>query len=395
MQPTQPVWTEIDAAFRQWLAGDAPGARGRLEALAAAGWEHPFLDLGLAYTRRDLGDFEGAARAADAVLAAEPANLPAMIIKGDALAGRGEHREAMAYYATALKLPLPPDAAPGLKAEVARAAAAVKNHAMDVAKRIDAELAKAGVLEAAPERFRQSLAIMRGERRVYAQRPLKYFYPGLPLVEFYDRRDFPWVPALEASADAVREEVERVLADRSRLLPYVEDSGGPRVAGVDIAGSRAWTAFFLCRSGVTIEENAALCPRTMAALEDVPLARAAGATPSVLFSVLEPGAHIPPHNGMVNTRLICHLPVVVPDGCTLRVGAEQRDWRYGETLIFDDSIEHEAWNRSSQTRVVLLFDIWRPELSEVERRAVSAFLSAQARSDTELGSSAEEAWGQV
>ncbi len=383
MQPTLEVWNEIDAAFRQWLGGDAPGARARLEALAAAGWQHAYLSLGLAYTRRDLGDFAGATSAADAVLAEEPTSVPAMIIKGDALAGRGAHRQAVAHYAAALKLPLPPDAAPGLRSELTRAAAVVKEHALGVAKRIDAELERSGVLADAPARFRQSLAIMRGERRVYAQRPLRYFYPGLPTVEFFDRRDFAWVPALEASVDAIREEAERVLADRSRLRPYVEDAGGPRVADVDIAGSRSWTAFFLCQSGTVIEENAALCPRTMAALEGVPLARAEGATPSILFSVLEPGAQIPPHNGMVNTRLICHLPVIVPAGCTLRVGAEQRDWRYGETLVFDDTIEHEAWNRSAETRVVLLFDIWRPELDQAERRAVSAFLAAQARSEGE------------
>lgn len=381
MQPTRAVWNEIDGAFRQWQGGDVQRARARFEALAAAGWRHAFLDLGLAYTRRDFGDFAGAAAAADAVLAAEPANVAAMIVKGDALAGLGAHREAISQYATALKLPLPTEPAPTLKTDLARVGAAVRDHALRTAARIEAELATGGLLDSAPERFRQSLAIARGERRVYAQRPLRYFYPGLPPIEFYDSGDFSWVAGLEASVDTIREEAEQILSDRSRLRPYVEDDGGPRVASVDIAGSLDWTAFFLCRSGAVVEENARLCPRTMAALESVPLARAAGATPSILFSVLEPGAHIPPHHGMVNTRLICHLPVIAPGGCTLRVGAEQRDWRYSETLIFDDSIEHEAWNRGEATRVVLLFDIWRPELSEPERRAVSAFLAAQARSD--------------
>lgn len=381
MQPTRAVWDEIDASFRLWQSGDAQGARARFEALAAAGWRHAYLDLGLAYTRRDLGNFAGAAAAADAVLAAEPANVAARIVKGDALAGRGAHREAISHYVTALKLPLPPESAPILKAELARAGAVVRDHALRAAGRIEAELAVAGVLESAPERFRQSLAIARGDRRVYAQRPLRYFFPGLPPIEFYDRRDFAWVPGLEAAVDAIRAEAEQILSDRNRLKPYVEQDDGPQVAGVQIAGSRDWTAFFLCRSGAVVEENARLCPRTMAALEAVPLAQAAGATPSILFSVLEPGAHIPPHHGMVNTRLICHLPVIAPVGCTLRVGAEQRDWRYGETLIFDDSMEHEAWNRGAATRVVLLFDIWRPELSAAERGAVSAFLAAQARGD--------------
>jgi aspartyl/asparaginyl beta-hydroxylase (cupin superfamily) len=76
--------------------------------------------------------------------------------------------------------------------------------------------------------------------------------------------------------------------------------------------------------------------------------------------------------------LICHLPLIVPDGCGLRVGAEVRHWSEGEALIFDDSIEHEAWNTSDALRVVLLFDIWRPELSADERELVAATLAAVA-----------------
>src|SRR5207248_7160597 len=91
-------------------------------------------------------------------------------------------------------------------------------------------------------------------------------------------------------------------------------------------------------------------------------------TPAVLFSRLEPGAHIPPHNGMLNCRLICHLPLIVPAGCWLRVGNETREWEDGKLLIFDDSIEHEARNPSGEIRIILLFDIWRPELSEAERQ---------------------------
>jgi aspartyl/asparaginyl beta-hydroxylase (cupin superfamily) len=79
---------------------------------------------------------------------------------------------------------------------------------------------------------------------------------------------------------------------------------------------------------------------------------------------------------MLNMRLICHLPLIVPDGCWLRVGNETREWRDGELLIFDDSIEHEAWNDGTETRVVLLFEIWRPEIREDERRALTAMFEA-------------------
>jgi aspartyl/asparaginyl beta-hydroxylase (cupin superfamily) len=95
-----------------------------------------------------------------------------------------------------------------------------------------------------------------------------------------------------------------------------------------------------------------------------------------LFSLLRPGVRIPPHTGYTNARLICHLPLIVPEGCGLRVGNEVRAWTTGETLIFDDSIEHEAWNSSDRLRVVLLFDIWRPELTEEERKLVATLLAA-------------------
>jgi aspartyl/asparaginyl beta-hydroxylase (cupin superfamily) len=110
----------------------------------------------------------------------------------------------------------------------------------------------------------------------------------------------------------------------------------------------------------------------MAALEKVPMTRIGAKTPSVLFSKLTPGAHIPPHRGMLNCRLIAHLPLIVPDGCWLRVGNETRRWEEGKLLIFDDSFEHEARNESGETRIVLLFDLWRPELGDDEKAGISA-----------------------
>jgi aspartyl/asparaginyl beta-hydroxylase (cupin superfamily) len=114
----------------------------------------------------------------------------------------------------------------------------------------------------------------------------------------------------------------------------------------------------------------------MKALEGAPLSRAKGRMPSILFSLLRPGARIPPHTGVVNARLICHLPLIVPEGCGLRVGNEVREWVEGKAFVFDDTMEHEAWNQSSQLRVVLLFDVWRPELSDDERKLVAAMLEA-------------------
>ena len=116
--------------------------------------------------------------------------------------------------------------------------------------------------------------------------------------------------------------------------------------------------------------------RSMQALRDAPLAHVPNRSPSILFSLLKPGARIPPHHGLVNTRLICHLPVIVPGQCSFRVGNEVRDWVEGKSWLFDDTIEHEAWNDSNQTRVILLFDVWRPELSAQERALVVSLFEA-------------------
>ena len=73
---------------------------------------------------------------------------------------------------------------------------------------------------------------------------------------------------------------------------------------------------------------------------------------------------------------MCHLPLVVPDGCWFRVGAETRHWREGEAFVFDDTIEHEALNPTDQLRVVFIFDVWHPDLAEAERAAVAALIEA-------------------
>jgi aspartyl/asparaginyl beta-hydroxylase (cupin superfamily) len=101
-----------------------------------------------------------------------------------------------------------------------------------------------------------------------------------------------------------------------------------------------------------------------------------GKAPSVLFSMLKPGAHIPPHHGLINTRLICHLPLIAPPGSRFRVGNDVRDWREGQAWAFDDTIEHEAVNDSGQDRTILIFDVWKPEMSEEERALVSALFQA-------------------
>jgi aspartyl/asparaginyl beta-hydroxylase (cupin superfamily) len=102
-----------------------------------------------------------------------------------------------------------------------------------------------------------------------------------------------------------------------------------------------------------------------------------GASPNAMFSLLAPNTAIPPHVGVNNARLVVHLPLIVPDGCWFRVGAETRHWRRGEILVFDDTIEHEAMNPSDELRVVLIFDTWQPDLEPIERQAIAAGIEAE------------------
>ena len=174
----------------------------------------------------------------------------------------------------------------------------------------------------------------------------------------------------EARAAAVAE-MFRVLRPGGRLL--IAEYRPPANPLLDDPG---WGAFNLWRGGVPVEPNATICPNTMAALSLAPIPVIPGRSPMAIFSRLTPGTHIRPHHGMLNTRLICHLPLIAPDGCALRVGSETRPWRDGRMLIFDDSFEHEAWNRGTETRIVLLFEVWRPELTIDERAALTDIFEA-------------------
>jgi aspartyl/asparaginyl beta-hydroxylase (cupin superfamily) len=313
--------------------------------------------------------------AIDRALAQDPRNVAALIRKADHLAARGDERGASAYYLQAVKVAEAMPVAAELQREVARARAACDNLAAQIERSIRDRLAANAV--PVTRRFGESLDMLFGHRQPYVQQPQYYYFPGLPQVQFYERELFPWLDAVEAAAPAIRGELEAVMRERDAFQPYVQsDPSRPPNAQAGMADNPDWSAFYLVKDGETVEANSARCPRTMAALAQAPLPRIRGRTPSILFSLLRPGAHIPAHNGFINTRLICHLPLIVPPGCAFRVGNDVREWVEGRAWLFDDTIEHEAWNSSGGTRVVLLFDVWRPELTEDERALVTAMFEA-------------------
>ena len=348
-------------------------AREFFERMVAGGQADASAYLGLASACAGLRDHRAALAAVDQALVLQPRNLRALIIKADQLAAVGDARSASSFYRAAV------DSAPSshempaeLRDEVVRAAAMCERYAAQFETFLRERLP---VRDAA--RFSESLDILAGRRKVYFQEPRHYFFPGLPQIQFYERAAFPWLEPLEAATPDIRAELLEVLKQDSAFRPYVErNSRLPHTDAQGLLDNPAWSAFYIWQYGELVQDNAARCPETVRALADAPLAWVKGRSPSVLFSLLRPGAHIPAHTGEVNTRLICHLPLIVPEKCSLRVGNETRPVVEGKAWVFDDTIEHEAWNASRETRVILLFEIWRPELSAEERRLVSAMFEA-------------------
>jgi aspartyl/asparaginyl beta-hydroxylase (cupin superfamily) len=227
------------------------------------------------------------------------------------------------------------------------------------------------------KRFRDSVDIMLGRKRRFDSMSVMYHYPSLPAIEFFDRDAFPWLDAIEAQTDAIRDEFLAVLASEEGFAPYITyPPGKPLNQWAELNNSPAWSAFHLYKLGERVEANALRCPATMRALDHAPQPDQPGRTPSAMFSLLKPRTRIPPHTGVTNVRLVTHLPLIVPEGCRFRVGNEVREWIPGKAWVFDDTIEHEAWNDSDKLRVVLIFDIWHPHLSAVERALITRMAGA-------------------
>ena len=365
------------SALRQ---GDAATARSLFQQATVASDQQAASWLGLAFANAQLGDADATLIAVDKALALEPHNMRALLFKGDHLAHHKQTRKALVFYQAALKLAaretsIPPDVQTGLN----RADACCQQFAGEYESYLLDQLKQRGYRPTSSHpRFNQALDIAFGKSRIYYQEPTRFYYPGLPQIEFYQREEFPWLDDVEAATDAIREELLAVMGDRANFTPYLQsDPDTAYINDTSNLDNDDWSAFYFYLAGEQIAENAVRWPQTLRTLDAAPLPRVPGSTPHALFSKLAGKARIPPHTGLINTRLICHLPLIVPADCgALRVGSQQREWQEGKAFVFDDSMEHEAWNNSDQERVVLLFDIWRPELDESERELIGTMLQA-------------------
>lgn len=370
--------TLASSAAGAFAIGDWKAARAQLEEMVGGdGGEDAEALAMLAAACLYLDDATAAHAAADKAVAGDARNLRAVLVKADLLTAEGNLRAANFYNGRALEIAgdatgLPPELAQG----VARARSARAHVQANMLSLLEDELRAVGYSERGSHpRFTLALDVLAGRKQPYFQQPKRFFYPELPNRQFYPREEFPWLDAVEAETDTILEELRGVLRDEATFSPYMRQTPNLPRSHDPLMESMDWSTCPILFGG---EETpvAALCPRTLAALADAPLARIKASSPDVLFSQLKAGAHIQAHTGATNTRLICHLPLIVPTDCHFRVGNDTRQWEKGKAWVFDDTMDHEAWNNSLQTRIILMFDIWRPELDEEERMLVTTLFES-------------------
>ena len=357
------------------IISDARAALGRRDAASAMRLLSELPDaqmpwLMMAQACSLAGDAKAEEAALQRQLEIDPRHLPALILSGELKARLGDDRAANSFFQAALnQAATMPDVPASLHPMLNRARDFIVHIQAKFEQHLVDGLKQAGLQR--DGRVGTAIDMLLGKKQLYVQQPSSFYFPGLPQRQFYERSEFSWLAEVENAVPAMQAELRAVLADGQDFAPYVEASSDRPRAANPLINDPSWGAFYFWRNGEKVEANASRCPTTMAALELAPMPRIDKRSPIALWSLLKPGTHIQPHHGLLNTRLICHIPLIVPDDCAIRVGNETRAWRTGEALIFDDSFEHEAWNKSADTRVILLFEVWRPEISAEEQAALT------------------------
>jgi aspartate beta-hydroxylase len=382
LQPDHAIaWTQLgQAAFKR---GDFQSALQAFQRAATADGSTPRQWINVALACQQLKDDAAEEAALFKALAVDPYDLLALVLRGSLYERQGKSQQAASAYGAAASVSPPLERlSPELRPAVTHAMNFHDQHMVALGSFVDQYLdpyfkdcGNAGL-----ERFRLSLDILLGRKRRFDAQPMRYFMPHLPTIEFFERSSFPWLDQVEAATDAIRDEFLAVLrADQadSGFVPYITYSADQPVAQwKELNHSPRWSVLHLVKDGTVVAENAQRCPQTMAVWQATPWPEQSGRTPVAMFSLLRPRTHIPAHVGASNCRLVTHLPLIVPPGCSFRVGNTTREWVPGKAWVFDDTIEHEARNDSDLLRVVLIFDTWHPMLSPEERRMVTALNAA-------------------
>jgi aspartyl/asparaginyl beta-hydroxylase (cupin superfamily) len=191
-----------------------------------------------------------------------------------------------------------------------------------------------------------------------------YMIPGVPARPFYEANEFEWAQVLEREYPVIKKELVRILGESGAGFKGYMSEANLRHHG--------WNTFNFFFGGKKFEENCERCPETTRILESLPRFE----KDHIMFSSLNPHAKIPRHTGPMNGILRGHLGMVVPQGCYIRVGPEERTWEEGKMLVFDDSFEHEVWNHSEFVRIVLFMNFWHPCFADREIPVLERFRAA-------------------
>jgi L-ascorbate metabolism protein UlaG (beta-lactamase superfamily) len=366
-------------ADRALAGGDPAESRALLEAAALSGPKVPAFWQRLATVQRLTGAPQLALVSIDRGLALNPLDFVGLLMRAGLLDLLGETEAGEAYgRALAQRRPDPFPAALAPAIAKAEAAWAAHQEGLETRLAVAIEASTADLTPAERQRAVRLSTNVSRRTRAYHSEATHFHYPGLRELEFHDPGQFAWLPAFEASTDAIACEMQTAAAATdAQLVPYIQYANNePLAQWADLNFNRDWTAIHLIDRGQEVAVNAALCPQTMALLCTVPQPWIAGCGANAMFSLLAPRTAIPAHVGVANFRVLCHLPLVVPGQCWFRSGASRREWELGQAFVFDDSIEHEAANESDHLRVVMIFDAWHPDLSPAECTAITAMVGA-------------------
>ncbi|MEO5867029.1 MAG: aspartyl/asparaginyl beta-hydroxylase domain-containing protein [Sphingomonas sp.] len=379
----------LDTAGEQPMALNALGlqalAAGRLDDAAKmirrainADPASPELWINLARVAREGQDDDAEKEALEGALAIDQLYFMALVRMAELLDRMGSTAAAAEKWGGVVAMGSQiEERTPALENLLERARGRVMRQRANFAEAVDHGMAeaRAAVDPLSRRRFDACIDHALGRRAIYANHCAGMHFPFLPAEEFFDRAHFPWLESIEAHADVIRAELQSVLAaDAGLLKPYVAmPPGTPANKWSSLDHSPDWSAMHLWKDGSRDDAVCARFPLTASAMEGLPLSDLPGKTPTVFFSLLRPNAHLPAHTGVSNVRTIIHLPLIVPTGCSFRVGGETRNWEVGRAWAFDDTIEHEAWNRSDQVRAILIFDVWNPYIKAAERDLLRQF----------------------
>jgi hypothetical protein len=212
------------------------------------------------------------------------------------------------------------------------------------------------------DRVQQYIAAFAGEGKTVCAYPLQNpgypCFPGLRHAPFRDDPGAaPGAALLEQSFETIRDEYLDLRDDEWVIYNPM--------------GNR-WMVYFFYHMGVDLDALTKRCPKTSKIVKALPRVCLNYPWGDVLFSVHASDAHLVSHCSIDNLRVRCHLGVQVPENCEMRVGTEKRGWEVGKNLLFEDSFEHEVWNRGTTRRAILIVDFWHPDLTDVEIEALTA-----------------------